>query len=246
MHEPAQVVPVAISGGAGFLGLHLARRLLADGVVRAHARRRPARRRRSSSAGSRRSAATFAPSRTCARSSSGATSLVHAAAALPIQSSRAAIRSVNVEGTATVLAACARGGRAARRPDLVDGRVRRAGAASDPSRTTRSSESGGTASRRSTPSRLRRVRPARARRRDHPAEDVRRPRAPRRLRDPLRLDPRRPPDPDPRRRLATSTSCSRSRISSTRSRARSTRPSGARRSTSVRARSAPCGTTSRR
>ena len=58
----------------------------------------------SSSAASRRFAATSAPSGTCARSSTGADVLVHAAAALPIQSSRAAIRSVNVEGTANVLA----------------------------------------------------------------------------------------------------------------------------------------------
>ena len=36
--------------------------------------------------------------------------LVHAAAALPIQASREAIRSVNVEGTATVLAAALEAG----------------------------------------------------------------------------------------------------------------------------------------
>ena len=36
--------------------------------------------------------------------------LVHAAAALPIQASRAAIRSANVEGTATVLAAAGESG----------------------------------------------------------------------------------------------------------------------------------------
>ena len=41
---------------------------------------------------------------------SGADVLVHAAAALPIQSSRAAIRSVNVDGTATVLAAALEAG----------------------------------------------------------------------------------------------------------------------------------------
>ena len=40
----------------------------------------------------------------------GADVVVHAAAALPIQSSRAAIRSVNVEGTATVLAAALEAG----------------------------------------------------------------------------------------------------------------------------------------
>ena len=97
----------AISGGAGFLGLHLARRLLAEGArvrtldlapldderlerevehvrgdvrVAAHARRLVA----------------------------GADVVVHAAAALPIQASRDAIFSVNLGGTAHVLAAALR------------------------------------------------------------------------------------------------------------------------------------------
>lgn len=95
---------VSISGGAGFLGLHLARRLLADGAsvrtldlaplddpelegmleeLRGDVR-------------------SEADARALVR---GAEVVVHAAAALPIQSSRQAIRSVNVEGTATVLAA---------------------------------------------------------------------------------------------------------------------------------------------
>src|SRR5262245_35177437 len=95
---------VAVSGGAGFLGLHLARRLVADG----HAVR----------------TLDVAPvddaalegavdelrgdvrSEGAARALvAGADVLVHAAAALPIQSSRDAIRSVNVEGTATCLTA---------------------------------------------------------------------------------------------------------------------------------------------
>jgi nucleoside-diphosphate-sugar epimerase len=97
-------VEVSISGGAGFLGLHLARRLLADGAsvrtldlaalddaelegkleeIRGDVR-------------------SEADARALVR---GAEVVVHAAAALPIQSSREAIRSVNVEGTATVLAA---------------------------------------------------------------------------------------------------------------------------------------------
>src|SRR5919198_4098414 len=99
----------AISGGAGFLGLHLARRLLADGHsvrtldvvplddaelersveelrgdVRDHERVRAL--------------------------VDGADVVVHAAAALPIQASRDAIRSVNVAGTENVLQAARDGG----------------------------------------------------------------------------------------------------------------------------------------
>jgi nucleoside-diphosphate-sugar epimerase len=99
----------AISGGAGFLGLHLARRLLADGHgvrtldvaplddpelersvdelrgdVRDHALVR--------------------------RLVEGADVVVHAAAALPIRASRAEIFSVNVGGTEAVLAAALEAG----------------------------------------------------------------------------------------------------------------------------------------
>jgi nucleoside-diphosphate-sugar epimerase len=94
----------SISGGAGFLGLHLARRLLADGhdvrtldvvplddpelersveEVRGDVRDAEAVR----------------------RLSAGADVVVHAAAALPIQASRDGIRSVNVAGTENVLLA---------------------------------------------------------------------------------------------------------------------------------------------
>ena len=100
---------VSISGGAGFLGLHLARRVLADGgsvrtldvaplddgelergveEIRGDVR-------------SERDARLLAE---------GADVLVHAAAALPIQASREAIRSVNVEGTATAFAAALEAG----------------------------------------------------------------------------------------------------------------------------------------
>jgi nucleoside-diphosphate-sugar epimerase len=94
----------AITGGAGFLGLHLARRLLADGHdVRSldvaplddaelEANVEEIR-------GDVRNADDVA--RLCA----GADIVVHAAAALPIQASRASIRSVNVDGTANVLEA---------------------------------------------------------------------------------------------------------------------------------------------
>src|SRR3954465_15153937 len=99
----------AISGGAGFLGLHLARRLTADGhdvrtldlaplddaqleerVEELHGDVRSPRDARALVA--------------------GADVLVHAAAALPIQVSRESIRSVNVGGTATVLAAALEAG----------------------------------------------------------------------------------------------------------------------------------------
>jgi nucleoside-diphosphate-sugar epimerase len=99
----------AISGGAGFLGLHLARRLLADahevrtldlaplddpGLERSVEEMR----------GDVRSA------QDVRRLVDGVDVLVHAAAALPIQASREAIRSVNVGGTATLLAAAAEAG----------------------------------------------------------------------------------------------------------------------------------------
>jgi nucleoside-diphosphate-sugar epimerase len=94
----------AISGGAGFLGLHLARRLLADGhdvrtldlvpldepgldvqELRGDIRDETA----------------------CRELVDGARILVHAAAALPIRGSREEIRSVNVDGTLTLLSAAA-------------------------------------------------------------------------------------------------------------------------------------------
>jgi nucleoside-diphosphate-sugar epimerase len=94
----------SISGGAGFLGLHLARRLLADGhdvrtldvvplddaelessvdELRGDVRDRDS----------------------VANLVQGADVVVHAAAALPIQASRGSIRSVNVGGTENVLRA---------------------------------------------------------------------------------------------------------------------------------------------
>src|SRR5438552_6794068 len=99
----------AISGGAGFLGLHLGRRLLADGhgvrsldvaplddaelerevdAVRGDIR---------DSAAARRLV-------------EGADVLVHAAAALPIRGSGREIHSVNVGGTGTLLAAALEAG----------------------------------------------------------------------------------------------------------------------------------------
>jgi nucleoside-diphosphate-sugar epimerase len=99
----------AITGGAGFLGLHLARRLLADGhEVRTldlaplddegleHGVEELREDVRDPSA--------------VARLVVGADVLVHAAAALPIQASRESIRSVNVDGTGAVLAAALEAG----------------------------------------------------------------------------------------------------------------------------------------
>ena len=94
----------AISGGAGFLGLHLARRLLAEGhsvrsldlvPVGAPELERDLEELR----GDVRDAAA------AGRLAEGADVLVHAAAALPIRGSGSEIRSVNVVGTETLLAA---------------------------------------------------------------------------------------------------------------------------------------------
>ena len=162
---------VAISGGAGFLGLHLARRLVGDGhavrildLARSTTRRCRARRgavRRASDA---------------RRLVAGADVLVHAAAALPIQVTRDAIRSVNVEGTAVTLGAALEAG--VRRVVLISSTAVYGvpEAAPDPrgrparrGRALRVEDRGGAA--------LRRVRPAGPRGRRRPAEDVRRPRA---------------------------------------------------------------------
>src|SRR3954447_12412847 len=99
----------AISGGAGFLGLHLARRLVADGhEVRtldlAPLDDSELERGGEELRGDVRSV------RDAAALVDGARILVHAAAALPIQVSRDSIRSVNVAGTATLLAAAADAG----------------------------------------------------------------------------------------------------------------------------------------
>jgi nucleoside-diphosphate-sugar epimerase len=97
-------VLVAISGGAGFLGLHLARRLVTDGHgVRTldlvplddpglEGRIEELRGDVRLTSDARRLVA-------------GADVLVHAAAALPIQVTRQAIRSINVEGAAVTLGA---------------------------------------------------------------------------------------------------------------------------------------------
>jgi nucleoside-diphosphate-sugar epimerase len=92
----------AISGGAGFLGLHLARRLLADGNDVRTLDVAPL-----DDAGLERSVQELRGDirdRDRVRELvTGADVVVHAAAALPIQASRDSIRSVNVAGTENVL-----------------------------------------------------------------------------------------------------------------------------------------------
>jgi nucleoside-diphosphate-sugar epimerase len=92
----------AITGGAGFLGLHLARRLLADGHEVRTLDLVPLddpelEREVDELRGDVRDPAAVS------RLAAGADVVVHAAAALPIQASREAIRSVNVDGTAVTL-----------------------------------------------------------------------------------------------------------------------------------------------
>src|SRR4051794_20785726 len=94
----------AITGGAGFLGLHPPPRLLADGHEGRSLDTAPpddAQLQRSLEGNRGDVPDAAAVRRVCA----GADIVVHAAAALPIQASRASIRSVNVDGTANVLEA---------------------------------------------------------------------------------------------------------------------------------------------
>jgi nucleoside-diphosphate-sugar epimerase len=100
---------VAISGGAGFFGLHLSRRLVADGhAVRTLDLARLADPRVDGRVDELRGdVRSTADAR---RLVDGADVLVHAAAALPIQQSAAAIRSVNVDGMAVTFAAALEAG----------------------------------------------------------------------------------------------------------------------------------------
>ena len=95
----------AISGGSGFLGLHLARRLLGDGHEVRTLDLAPR-----ESGGSMSRSGMCADPRACARLCGRVDVLVHAAAALPIRGRADEIRSVNVDGTATLLAAAAEAG----------------------------------------------------------------------------------------------------------------------------------------
>jgi nucleoside-diphosphate-sugar epimerase len=99
----------AITGGAGFLGLHLARRLLADGHKVRTLDLAPL-----DDAGLERDVEELRgdvrDAADAARLADGVDVLVHAAAALPIQASRESIRSVNVDGAATTFAAALEAG----------------------------------------------------------------------------------------------------------------------------------------
>jgi nucleoside-diphosphate-sugar epimerase len=100
---------VAISGGAGFLGLHLARRLVADGHEVRTLDLAPLDDATLEGRVDEQHGDVRVPA-DARRLVAGADVLVHAAAALPIQVTRAAIRSVNVEGAAVTFAAAAEAG----------------------------------------------------------------------------------------------------------------------------------------
>src|SRR3954469_4137969 len=105
----AEPVPWAISGGAGFLGLHLARRLVADGHEVRTLDVAPL-----DDPGLERDVEELRgdvrdPS-AAGRLVEGADVLVHAAAALPIQASGESIRSVNLDGAAVTLVAALEAG----------------------------------------------------------------------------------------------------------------------------------------
>jgi nucleoside-diphosphate-sugar epimerase len=97
----------AISGGAGFLGLHLARRLIADGHEVRSLDLVPLQEPDLDVYELRGDIRDEAASRELV---DGARILVHAAAALPIRGSREEIRSVNVDGTLALFAAAAEAG----------------------------------------------------------------------------------------------------------------------------------------
>jgi nucleoside-diphosphate-sugar epimerase len=97
----------AISGGAGFLGLHLARRLIDDGHEVRSLDLVPL---REPDLDVHELRGDIRDEAACRELVDGARILVHAAAALPIRGSRDEIRSVNVDGTLTLLAAAAEAG----------------------------------------------------------------------------------------------------------------------------------------
>jgi nucleoside-diphosphate-sugar epimerase len=95
----------ALTGGSGFLGLHLSRRLLADGhSVRSLDLEANEVQDVDALVGDVRDV------RAAEALCGGADVVVHAAAVLPIRGSRRLLRSVNVDGTSTMLAAAAEAG----------------------------------------------------------------------------------------------------------------------------------------
>lgn len=100
---------IAISGGAGFLGLHLARRLLAAGETVRTLDLAPLDDPRLEAEVDELRGDVRDPA-AARRLVAGAEVVVHAAAALPIQASRDSILAVNVDGTANVLAAALEAG----------------------------------------------------------------------------------------------------------------------------------------
>lgn len=99
----------AISGGAGFLGLHLTRRLLAEKATVRSLDLVPLDREQLE-AGVEEVCGDMRDPKAARALCDGADVLVHAAAALPIQASRRAIFSANVNGTATLYAAALEAG----------------------------------------------------------------------------------------------------------------------------------------
>src|SRR5439155_1161407 len=99
----------AITGGAGFLGLHLARRLLVDGHEVRTLDLAPLDDAQLESSVEELKGDVRDPA-AAARLADDADVLVHAAAALPIQAAGESIRSVNVDGAAVVLAAALEAG----------------------------------------------------------------------------------------------------------------------------------------
>ena len=99
----------AITGGSGFLGIHLAQRLLArgDAVQTLDLEQLDA---ELVARGANGIVGDICDATATSALAAEADVLVHAAAALPIQGSGDAIRRVNVDGTATVLAAAAEAG----------------------------------------------------------------------------------------------------------------------------------------
>ena len=100
----------AVTGGSGFLGLHLARDLLADDGVEVRTLDLEVLDPELAGRGAEGIAGDVRNASDAAALCRGADVLVHAAAALPIRGSADTIRSVNVDGTVTLLAAAAEAG----------------------------------------------------------------------------------------------------------------------------------------